>query len=144
MGMDVRLGPLRPRPRGSATQPHDQLPGAPREVHGGRRDHEAELPRKRTRGCVDDLGTACRTHPGNEGIVIDDRKWRVDWATREDFKFFDWSWFEGDGEGEEDKAGRSGKGGVGSSRNPSPSPSSERHGGGGSPVRENDSKDRYD
>ena len=79
-----------------------------------------------------------------EGIVIDDRKWRVDWATREDFKFFDWSWFEGDGEGEEDKAGRSGKGGVGSSRNPSPSPSSERHGGGGSPVRENDSKDRYD
>ena len=73
-----------------------------------------------------------------EGIVIDDRKWRVDWANESDFKFFNWSWFEG---GEEDK-GRSGKGGG--SRNPSPSLSSEKHGGGGSPVHENESKDRYD
>ena len=78
-----------------------------------------------------------------EGLVVDDRKWRVDWANEGDFKFFNWSWFEG---GHDEDKGRGGGGGKGSSRNPSPSLSSEKHGGGGgSPVRENDESkgDRY-
>lgn len=98
--------------------------------------HQNEKTRNRSSAAAD-------AYDDLEGIVIDDRKWRVDWANEGDFKFFNWSWFEG-GQEEFDK-GRGGGGGKGSSRNPSPSLSSEKHGGGGgSPVRENDeSKDRY-
>lgn len=30
-----------------------------------------------------------------DGIKVYGRRWKVDWATREDFKFFGWKWFEG-------------------------------------------------
>lgn len=33
--------------------------------------------------------------PDADGRYVDGRKWRVDYATPEDFKFFDWKWTEG-------------------------------------------------
>ncbi|KXZ51699.1 hypothetical protein GPECTOR_11g149 [Gonium pectorale] len=29
-----------------------------------------------------------------DGVRMDGRTWKVDWATREDFRFFGWKWFE--------------------------------------------------
>lgn len=31
-----------------------------------------------------------------DGLTMDGRKWKVDWANKSDFKFFDWKWTEGD------------------------------------------------
>lgn len=38
-----------------------------------------------------DAGTAWKRM---DGFRMDGRTWKVDWATRDDFKFFGWKWFE--------------------------------------------------
>lgn len=77
--------------------------------------YEVEIDRRTRCGLVEfrRSGDASEAWSKMDRFMMDGRRWKVDWATRQDFKLFKWKWTES-------SSGRS------PSRSPSPSPSRGR------------------
>lgn len=81
-----------------------------------------------------------------DGIRVDDRTWKVHRATKEDFEFFRWKWFEDDDDGDvrddyryDDKKrddAVSTRRGHSEDATGSPSPDDKKYSGRASPLRE--------